>query len=763
MATSFLRHWPLVLGLALVFSLSFCALHLRAQTAGPAAAAASAPPAFVGSERCADCHRQEHAAWKGTQHALALQHARGTAVLGKFDGASFEKDGVHTSFLTRDGRYLIDTIGPDGKRGLFEVAFTLGLSPLQQYLVAFPDGRLQAFGIAWDSRSESDGGQRWLDLYPDQKLAPGDALHWTGVQQTANFMCIDCHVTNFHKGFDAAANTYRSTWSEAGVGCEGCHGPGGRHAADPKTKLPAQFPTRAAYAWGTDPAARPRVADAARKAEVEVCARCHARRSQLTDDIHAGQPFGDGFRANLLERGLYRADGQMQDEVFNYGSFLQSRMHAMGVSCSDCHDPHTAKLKARGNAVCEQCHAAAKYESRDHHFHDPASKAGECVSCHMPTVTFMGVDPRHDHSFRVPRPDLAATLGGPDACTTCHGDKPAAWAAQELERRLGHPPKSFQSFAAAFSAADRGAPGAAGLLAAIANDPMQPGLVRASAIARAAPDLRGIDLERAFADADPLVRRSAAEAAADDRDSRWTAALVRLLADPVRAVRIEAAHALAGPAELRLSDREREAFVRALAEYEAAQRFDADRPEAQMNLALLQMRRGNGLLADDHLQRAIALDPTFVPVWLQLAELYRLRQDEARARETLVRALRRNPDSAAVRHALGLSLVRERHLAEALEEFRRAAELEPAVARYGYVHALALEQAGQREEAMRVIDALLERHPYDADALLAAASWSARRGETRRALQRLLVVQSLRPDDARLAREIDRLRRSAPN
>lgn len=759
MATLFFRLWPL----ALVFALSFGALHLRAQTGTPGAGPAPGPSAFVGSDRCADCHRQEHAAWTGTQHALALQQATGAVVLGNFDGATFEKDGVRTAFLTRDGRYLIDTPGPDGKRGLFEVRFTLGLEPLQQYLVELPGGRLQAFGLAWDSRPARDGGQRWFDLYPDQKLALGDALHWTGIQQTANFMCIDCHVTNFRKGFDAAANGYRSTWSEAGVGCESCHGPGERHVADPKTKLPARFPPRAGIAWGTDPAKRPQVDAAARNAEVAVCARCHARRSQLTDDIHAGQPFGDGFHANLLESSLYRADGQMLDEVFNYGSFLQSRMHAMGVSCSDCHDPHTAKLKARGNALCEQCHAAAKYESRDHHFHEPGSKAGECVSCHMPAVTFMGVDPRHDHGFRVPRPDLAAALGGPDACTTCHTDQPAGWAARELQRRLGRPPTGLQNFAAAFSAADQGAPGAADLLAGIANDPTQPGIVRASAIARAGPGGRGIDLAAAFGDPDPLVRRSAVQAAADDRDGRWTEATVRLLSDPVRDVRIEAARALAGPAELRLSEGQREAFRRALAEYQAVQRFNEDRAEAHMNLALLQIRRGNGLLADDHLARAIAVDPTFVPAWLQLAELYRLRRDETKARETLRRGVNRNPEAAALHHALGLALVRERRVPEALVELRRAADLEPTVARYGYVYALALEQTGQAEDGLRTIEMVLQRHPYDAESLVAAASWSLRRGDNRRALERLLVLQSLRPDDRALAREIERVRRMTPD
>jgi len=497
-----------------VFLASGAVLHLHAQTTNPSASLSDAA-GFVGSAACAACHQREHTAWQGSQHAHALEPARTDTVAGDFKDVPFDKDGVVSTFRRRGEAFVVDTEGPDGKRGEFEVKFVLGVAPLQQLLIAMPGGRLQAFGIAWDTRPADGGGQRWFDLYPGQKLKPGDPLHWTGIQQTANFMCVDCHVTDLRKNFDVATNSYDSAWREAGVGCEACHGPGRAHVAAPKTvHLPARFVSRAGIAWGTDPAARPNLPPPAAGdvREIETCARCHARRSQLTDAVHAGQPFADGFRLSLLERGLYHADGHMQDEVFNHGSFLQSRMFAKGVTCSDCHDPHTQKLRAEGNAVCEQCHQLAKYATRAHHFHDPASKAGQCATCHMPTVTYMVVDPRHDHSFRVPRPDLAATLGTPDVCASCHADKPAGWTAAELQKRLGRPPAGFQTFAGAFSAADRGAPGAGGLLAQIANDGAQPAIVRASALARASaldPALPGLNVTSALGDPDPIVRAAA--------------------------------------------------------------------------------------------------------------------------------------------------------------------------------------------------------------------------------------------------------------
>jgi predicted CXXCH cytochrome family protein len=742
-------------------------MHLFAQT-GTTSSTANPAATFVGSDACAACHQREHTAWQGSQHAHAMAHARGAAVLGDFNDATFTKDGVLTTFTHRDGRFFVRTEGPDGKPGEFEIAFTLGVEPLQQYLVQMPGGRLQAFGIAWDTRPKTAGGQRWFDLYPAEKLPAGDPLHWTGIQQTANFMCVDCHVTNLRKNFDAPSKEYKSTWTELGIGCEACHGPGSAHLAwaregaargDPARGLTARFPGRSSIAWGNDPAARPRVPvpAAGEIAEVETCARCHARRSQLTDDIHAGQPFADGFRLALLEPGLYHVDGQMQDEVFNHGSFLQSRMFAKGVTCADCHDPHSQKLRAEGNVVCTQCHQAVKYEARTHHFHEPASPAGQCVTCHMPVVTYMVVDPRHDHSFRVPRPDLSATLGTADVCATCHGDKPSGRAAAELKKRLGRDPAGFQTFGDAFHAADRGTPGAAGLLARIAGDPAQPAIVRARAIARAGP---GIDLGAALADPDPLVRAAAAKALAAARDPGALAApLAALLTDPVREVRINAAHALAGPAEMRLADAQRSAFRTALDDYIAVQRFNADRGEAHMNLALLELRRGNGLLADDHLKRAIVADPTFVPAYAQLADLYRARRDEARAEAILRQALARNPDSALAHYSLGLALVRQQRLDLALEELRRATELEPQSARYGYVYAVALEQTGRRDDAVRVLDAVLTHHPYDIDALSAGAAWAVQRGETQTALGYLMTLRALRPADPALDQQIERLRR----
>jgi predicted CXXCH cytochrome family protein len=150
-----------------------------------------------------------------------------------------------------------------------------------------------------------------------------------------------------------------------------------------------------------------------------------------------GQWLSDTHVVSELSRGLYHADGQMQDEVYNYGSFKQSKMFAAGVTCSDCHDPHSAKLKASGDGVCLRCHSSDKYATAAHNHHHATKASIGCVSCHMPTRTYMVIDPRHDHTLRIPRPDLSVKLGTPNACNDCHTDRPAEWAASAIESWYG--------------------------------------------------------------------------------------------------------------------------------------------------------------------------------------------------------------------------------------------------------------------------------------------------------------------------------------
>jgi Flp pilus assembly protein TadD len=742
--------------LLVALALCFLALPARAEEA-PKSPAVS----FVGSAACAECHAGETQSWRGSHHALAMQKADATSVLGRFDGASFEKDGARSVFSTKDGRYFVRTPGPDGKPADFEIEYAFGLYPLQQYLIALPNGRLQAFGLAWDARPKDAGGQRWFDLYPDRKLSPGDPLHWTGVDQNWNFQCAWCHTTNLQKNYDAASNGFSTRWSELGVGCEACHGPASAHVAwarlsdaqratTPDKGFARSFDERRGASWPmNDKGQAFRSGPLKTHKEILVCAGCHARRAQFSDDPASVARFYDAFQPSLIETPFYHPDGQQRDEVFEFGSFLQSKMFSASVTCSDCHDPHSGKLRAPNDEVCAQCHAPQHFANASHHHHAQGSSGSRCVDCHMPATVYMGVDARRDHSMRVPRPDRTLSLKVPNACNQCHADKTAGWAAEAI-KSWGVAPQGFQRFAESFAAADSGAPGATAALADVVDGGGQSALAGASALARVAvrPTREAVGLAaHALAIDDPLVRVAAIGVLAEAPVETRVGTLAPLLDDKTRLVRMQAARALAGEAESALSSTERARFDEALQEYVEAQLFNAERAESHANLGALHGARGEAEKARAEYERAIALDAAFFPAAIALAETARASGDEPGAEAILRTALAKNPEAGALHHALGLSLIRQRHTAEALGEFAEGAKRAPENARFAYVYGVALHDLGERDKALSSLREALGRFPNDGDILYALASYEIEANDAASAIGRLETLLRLEPQN----------------
>ena len=324
---------------------------LLLQTGGDSPAPA---PSYTGRATCTECHPNENNAWQGSHHDLAMQPASSSTVLGAFDGRTFDYHGVTSTFFKNDSGYIIRTDGPDGELHDYPVAYTFGVAPLQQYLVAFPRGRYQASSLCWDSRPAEEGGQRWFHLYPDEKIDHTDPLHWTGPYQGWNFMCAECHSTGLKSNYSLEEDSYDTTWAEIDVSCEACHGPGSDHVswarsgADeklPNSGFPVALGDDDGGSWETDPntGVPRRTVPRQFRAEVEACGRCHSRRSVVAEPYVHGRPLMDTHLVSLLDENLYYADGQIQDEVYVYGSFLQSKMHANGVTCGDCHDPRSLK------------------------------------------------------------------------------------------------------------------------------------------------------------------------------------------------------------------------------------------------------------------------------------------------------------------------------------------------------------------------------------------------------------------------------------
>jgi predicted CXXCH cytochrome family protein len=727
---------------------------------------------FVGSTACASCHEPVYRAWKESQHARAMQHATAKTVLGNFAQTTFRYAGVESTFFQRDGKYFVRTDGADGKLADFEIQYTFGVAPLQQYLIPFPDGRLQALSIAWDSRPQAQGGQRWFHLYPKEKINHRDELHWTQRSQNWNFMCADCHSTEVRKNYDVATGTFHTTWKEIAVGCEACHGPGSAHvewarekSSDTTKGLSVSLSERAGARWSIDAKTGNAVRSRARAhdTEIDLCAQCHARRSQIAEGYRAGLPFQDFYRPALLAPGLYHADGQQRDEVYSWGSFRQSRMAYAGVTCSDCHEPHGQKLRAPGNALCSNCHMAAKYDTQAHHHHSGNGAGTQCVDCHMPATTYMVVDPRRDHSLRIPRPDLTVSTGSPNACNGCHKKNDAQWAAGVIERWVGHKPKSFQRYAEAFAAAERGTAQAGPSLANVASDNTQPAIARASALDVLAQYLSRASVEAArtgLTDSDPLVRRASIAMLATMPAAQRLPLLAPLLDDPIRTVRMEAVYTLADAIGT-ASPAQRTAFDRAAAEYEVSQRYNADRPESRAALGNFFARQGRLDDAMTQLHSALKLDPAFIPAYVNLADLLRAQGRDAEAEQALRDGLRQVPDAAVLHHALGLTLIRLDRNAEALAELQRATQRAPADARFAYVYAVGLHSAGKTRAALAEIDRALLRHPDNRDLLVIAATIRQENGDlvgARRYARRLFQRYPDDPNAAMLARQLGALR-----
>lgn len=728
-------------------------------TTKPAEAVARSTPAYVGSEQCSSCHADIHADWLNSHHAKAMLEASDSTVLGDFDNASFEYNGVTSTFFRKGDSFRVRTDDANGDLAEFTVRYTFGVAPLQQYLIALDYGRVQALGIAWDSRPESAGGQRWFHLYPAQAVDHTHHLHWTSRDQSWNYMCAECHSTRLRKNYDAATDTFATSYSEINVACEACHGPASNHvswarsatAGSADKGLLVHFNERDDVYWlHHAETGKPYRSEALKSSrEINTCARCHSRRSILSEQFVHGQPLGNSHRLAALDSGLYHPDGQPADETFVHGSFLQSKMAQAGVTCSDCHDPHSADLKLPGNAVCAQCHAPSEYDTPEHHFHPADSDGAQCAECHMPVTRFMGVDDRHDHSFRVPRPDLTETLGTPNACGGCHRDESAAWAADKVRGWLGRDARGYQQYAHALAGGRLRDPAAWPDLLALANGDGQPGIARASAINLLAgyPALRSFEaISAATRDGDPLVRRAAAEALAAVDSAERTPWLVALLDDPVRDVRFAAANALANTQPDQLEPATRRQLSTVLDDYVAAQLLNADRPEAWMNIGALAASQRDAVAAEQAYQSALKLDADFSPALVNLADLYRALGREEDCHALLTDAVARIPDDAGLHYALGLSFVRRSDNAAALGHLQTAATLAAEDARFPYALALIQESNGNANGAIGTLRQALDTHPWDIEILSALASFAQAHGDDSAqtlAVTRLQAIQAM--------------------
>ncbi len=725
--------------LVVVITIPVYLLWQRARTAS--AGPADAAPTFIGSTTCRSCHEEAYAKWRGSDHDMAMAEADDSTVVGDFRDTEITHRGITSRFYRREGRFFVWTEGPAGEMNEFEITHTFGFEPMQQYLVPFPGGRLQALSLAWDIERE-----RWFHLYPEREVPAGDWLHWTRGGQNWNGMCAECHSTDLRKNYDPGSQTYSTSWSDIDVGCEACHGPGSGHVCWAKlSPIGRMFQSEMGLVVPTS--------GIESRELVELCAPCHSRRSELGDYDHTGRKQLDFMLPDLLREEIYHADGQILEEDYVYGSFLQSKMYAKGVRCTDCHDGHTLKLVREGNELCLQCHDRLVFDTPSHHFHkmtvDGRSSDGAlCVKCHMMEQPYMVIDWRADHSFRIPRPDLSADIGTPNACSQvgCHGDKPLKWAIDACRKWYGEERRPhFGTILAAARAGDS----SSGELARLAESALQPVIVRATALellSRVPGDEGAATMEAALLSGEPLLRQVAAANLFTAEPKKRASLLAPLLSDMVKAVRLAALSQLAGlPLDLLNAD-QLDAFTRCLQEYEEAMAHSLDFPHSGLNLGNLYANLGRSGEAEENYRLALEIDDLFLPAKMNLAILLSGQGRNSEAELLLREAAEDYPDAVDPAHSLGLLLAEMGKPGEAAEWLRRCAEIDPRESRTLYNLGLLLEQLGRPDEARLELEAAVRLEPENLDYLYALAEHLIRRNDLAAASEAADRIASLRPE-----------------
>lgn len=673
---------------------------------------------YLSSNQCENCHKEQYQAWQGSHHDMAMKHARPNTVLANFNNASLTFNNKQNKFFRKGDEYWVNIEGADGELHNYQIKYTFGYHPLQQYMVEFDDGRIQLIPFAWDSRVRTAGGQRWFHLYP-QLTKPHQEFYWTNSGQNWNYMCADCHSTNVKKNFDQKTNRYNTTFSEINVGCEACHGPARNHInwiKKPNTRVKfAGFErnlTKSVTSWVNKPK-RSTLAPSKTKASQQtlVCAQCHSRHTQISDkDMIKSNEFGDRYRLNLITPQHYYPDGQVYDEDFVYGSFLQSKMHKSGVVCSDCHDPHSAKLTLPKEQICLQCHQAQKYNNTKHHHHQENSPGAQCINCHMPETIYMQVDGRRDHSWHIPRSDQSRQLGTPDVCLSCHKNKDSHWS--EKITTLWQPSvdkPATKPFAPVFSAIDSGYTMASPALSQIAQSNDYAPIIRASALLRMnnLNDTNSlIAIARAVKSDNTNIRFGAAQGAENLNGAERWRIIAPLLQDKALVVRNEAVRTLI-PLWQQLSLAQQKTLQPSLDEYLGVQTFNADRGFSHNNKGHVFMSQGKFDDAELAYHESIRIEPFFAPAYLNLAELYRRKKNEMASITILKQGLQTIPDHGQMLYSLGLAHIRTKQGDKAIKYFEQATQASPNNANFHYIYGLSLENT-QAEKAQKAINSAFQ-------------------------------------------------------
>ncbi len=685
---------------------------------------------FVGSKTCIECHEKEYNLWKHSDHDNAMDTAVSSTVLGDFNDAEFVRNGFTSRFYKKNGKFYVHTKGPGGIPGDYQVAYTFGVRPLQQYLIPFEDGRYQCLQIAWDTEK-----QRWYHLadsvYKDQEITHDDWLYWTNNAQNWNGMCAECHSTNLRKNYNPETRQYNTTWSEIDVSCEACHGPGSAHNnwAEINERTRPEIDNYGLLV---------QTSNITSNEQVDQCAYCHSRRSSFGDFVHPREELFDIMSPQLPIDPYYFVDGQILEEDYVYGSFTQSKMHRKNVRCTFCHDAHSLKLKFDGNNLCYQCHTRETYGSKSHHFHKEKNEEGEplifengkriiqvgegtkCVSCHMPGRYFMGVDYRRDHSMRIPRPDLSEKLGTPNACNQCHIDKSSKWAADHTEKWYGKSTR-FHFGELIHRAAGNDTLAVPELIKLI-EDENTSELIKATAthyLGNLPTNKSRSYVTELINNENALVRREAVRNFIATDIDELKSELLPLLKDSTLMVRIEAAYRLSVIDLSELDSLSAALLKKTISEYIETMEYSADFATSRHNLGNIYTNTGQYEKAMENYNEAVRIDDKFYPAKVNLAMLYNRFSRNDEAEQLLNEVINEYPDMGEVYYSLGLLQAEMGKYEIAVGNLETAVRLTPENTRASFNLFRLYEFLNQQEKAIDALNNCLSIEPENLEYLYA--------------------------------------------
>jgi len=623
---------------------------------------------YVGDSQCVSCHKKAFETWKGSDHDLAMQEATEETVLGNFNDVNLTLDGIAYFFTKVDSNFIVYVTEIDGSENEYLISYTFGVNPLQQYLIDFDNGKKQVLRVTWDVLKK-----QWYHQYSGDEFDPHDWMHWTQSSQNWNTMCAECHSTNLQKNYIIDEDRFNTTYSLINVNCESCHGPAEKHlnwanSIQDSTHID-KFILKGKSQFS----------------QMNMCAPCHSRRTKLTQNYVPGTHFEDQYLLQNLSEEFYHGDGQIDSEDYVYGSFLQSKMYHNDVTCTDCHDPHSLKLKEVGNNLCMQCHEP-KYNQPSHHFHSTDSQGAQCINCHMTGVTYMGVDYRRDHSFRVPRPDQSVTYGTPNACNTCHTEKSNKWAANKVVEWYGSKRQEHFSDALLLSNRDNISNKERDALDEFINDLNYPAIARASVIdnIQITEPKQYEALIKGLNDTSPMVRFSTLQKFRGLNLQDRISIALKHTNDTTRLVRIGAAQLLIDADVNTLTNVDVSGINKSRSELEDMLFSNADFATGRMQLGDYYLQTNDIKNAIKHYKIAIKKDSLLLPAYSNLASCYSMDGQPNEALNVLNILIDKSPDLGRPYYLRALLYFEIKQYKLAVEDLNKAIILEPLNSRYLY-------------------------------------------------------------------------------